>query len=265
MPAAASISSSASTKGRRSRCASRRPTVDLPTPISPTSTIGRPVHSGRIAAVSGGSGLQHGVRRYTARPRVGQKAGAQLPCIEGSLHVPPRRLVVVVLVVVVGGLFLLAGRATEQPQTRVEKAVHACEPLSKARLDAAALAAIARGVRGGPRSARTGPNRSCRRASASPRRTAPTPAADAATGARAGPRRADGPAAAAADGVATRAVADPERQRDARRRVDPATLAQYEMPASRGARSTWSGRSAAPRAGCARTRSGAPTGRISRR
>ena len=31
--------------------------------------------------------------------------------------------VVVVLVVVVGGLFLLAGRATERSQSRVEKAV----------------------------------------------------------------------------------------------------------------------------------------------
>ena len=31
--------------------------------------------------------------------------------------------VVVILVVVVGGLFLLAGRATERPQTQVEKAV----------------------------------------------------------------------------------------------------------------------------------------------
>ncbi|MEG3166417.1 hypothetical protein U1701_17695 [Sphingomonas sp. PB2P19] len=31
--------------------------------------------------------------------------------------------VIVILVVVVGGLFLLAGRATERPQTRVEKAV----------------------------------------------------------------------------------------------------------------------------------------------
>lgn len=31
--------------------------------------------------------------------------------------------VIVVLVLVVGGLFLLAGRATDKPQTRVEKAV----------------------------------------------------------------------------------------------------------------------------------------------
>jgi len=31
--------------------------------------------------------------------------------------------VVVVLVVVIGGLFLLAGRATERPQAQVEKAV----------------------------------------------------------------------------------------------------------------------------------------------
>ncbi len=31
--------------------------------------------------------------------------------------------VVVVIVVLAGGLFLLAGRATDKPQTRVEKAV----------------------------------------------------------------------------------------------------------------------------------------------
>ena len=31
--------------------------------------------------------------------------------------------VIVLLVVVVGGLFLLAGRASERPQTQVEKAV----------------------------------------------------------------------------------------------------------------------------------------------
>ncbi|GEM73740.1 MULTISPECIES: hypothetical protein [Bacteria] len=31
--------------------------------------------------------------------------------------------VIVVLVVIVGGLFLLAGRASERPQTHVEKAV----------------------------------------------------------------------------------------------------------------------------------------------
>jgi hypothetical protein len=31
--------------------------------------------------------------------------------------------VAVIVIVVVGGLFLLAGRATERPQTRVEKAV----------------------------------------------------------------------------------------------------------------------------------------------
>src|SRR3546814_10566382 len=41
MPAAHSISSSASAKGRPSRCARRRPIVDLPAPISPTRTTVR--------------------------------------------------------------------------------------------------------------------------------------------------------------------------------------------------------------------------------
>src|SRR3546814_19514603 len=53
MPAARSISVSASAKGRPSRCARRRPIVDLPTPISPTSTIGR----ARIAAGMADAGL----------------------------------------------------------------------------------------------------------------------------------------------------------------------------------------------------------------
>lgn len=35
----------------------------------------------------------------------------------------PLALLIVLLVVLVGGLFLLAGRATERPQTRVEKQV----------------------------------------------------------------------------------------------------------------------------------------------
>ena len=41
MPAAASISVSASRNGSRSRADSRRPMVDLPAPIMPTSTIER--------------------------------------------------------------------------------------------------------------------------------------------------------------------------------------------------------------------------------
>ena len=40
-PTASSISESLSTNGSPSRLASRRPTVDFPTPISPTSTTGR--------------------------------------------------------------------------------------------------------------------------------------------------------------------------------------------------------------------------------
>src|SRR5215510_8777839 len=49
MPAAASISVSASTKGSLSRAARRRPMVDLPTPIMPTSTIERPASADRMS------------------------------------------------------------------------------------------------------------------------------------------------------------------------------------------------------------------------
>lgn len=35
----------------------------------------------------------------------------------------PLMLLILALIVIVGGLFLLAGRATEEPQTRVEKQV----------------------------------------------------------------------------------------------------------------------------------------------
>ncbi len=47
-PAAASISASASMKGILSRCASRRPMLDLPAPISPTSATVR--GTGNVAA-----------------------------------------------------------------------------------------------------------------------------------------------------------------------------------------------------------------------
>src|SRR5882757_4609672 len=53
MPAAVSISLSASVKGSRSRAAIRRPMVDLPAPIIPTSTIDR----GPSAAVMSASRL----------------------------------------------------------------------------------------------------------------------------------------------------------------------------------------------------------------
>src|SRR3954464_16091861 len=50
MPAAASISVSASTKGSLSLRAMRRPMVDLPTPIMPTSTIERAPSADRMSA-----------------------------------------------------------------------------------------------------------------------------------------------------------------------------------------------------------------------
>ena len=54
MPAAASISMSASRNGSRSRAASRRPMVDLPAPIMPTSTTERFPSAAAISASWGG-------------------------------------------------------------------------------------------------------------------------------------------------------------------------------------------------------------------
>src|SRR3954451_9024225 len=67
-PAAASISSSASTKGRPSRFASRRPTVDLPAPIIPISAID---FSGRegAAAMFGAIQSAPGWGKRPAMPR----------------------------------------------------------------------------------------------------------------------------------------------------------------------------------------------------
>ena len=50
MPAAASISASASRNGKPSRADSRRPMVDLPAPIIPTSTTERAPSAAVISA-----------------------------------------------------------------------------------------------------------------------------------------------------------------------------------------------------------------------
>ena len=55
--AASSIALSASTKSRFSRSESLRPTVDLPTPISPTSTIGRSIAWAWLTICAQASGL----------------------------------------------------------------------------------------------------------------------------------------------------------------------------------------------------------------
>ena len=126
MPAAVSISVSASTNGSASRAASRRPTVDL-------ARAHQPDQHDRLAgpqrgawARTGGGLLQHGVRGYTARRPLGQKARAQESSEFSKGASCPVSLVilVVLLVVVVGGLFLLAGpRPANSRTTRVEKAV----------------------------------------------------------------------------------------------------------------------------------------------
>src|SRR5271170_1265122 len=54
MPAAFSISASASTKGTPSRAPRRRPIDDLPTPIMPMSTIERRPSRARIAVAETG-------------------------------------------------------------------------------------------------------------------------------------------------------------------------------------------------------------------
>ena len=64
MPAAVSISLSASTKAMPSRSASRRPIEDLPAPIMPTSTTERAPSAATIAARIGGRrpGWRRGIR-----------------------------------------------------------------------------------------------------------------------------------------------------------------------------------------------------------
>ncbi|GHH10354.1 hypothetical protein GCM10008023_08020 [Sphingomonas glacialis] len=104
--------------------ASLRPTVDLPAPINPTSTIGWPVQMGG----SGGEGA--GLCNIEA-------SAIQRTCVSGkSLVVAhfqfvagcepmPRSIValIVVLVVVVALLFGLSRLSHEKPMKHVEKAV----------------------------------------------------------------------------------------------------------------------------------------------
>lgn len=96
------MAASLSTNDRPRRFASRRPTVDFPTPISPTSTIGR---SRRFPKSITGKG-------YTAAHPLGKSA------VMSRLVV-----LIIVLVLVVGGLFYLSTVPKEQPTHMIEVAV----------------------------------------------------------------------------------------------------------------------------------------------
>src|ERR1700733_9013608 len=90
IPAAFSISASASTKGTPSRVPSRRPIDDLPTPIMPVSTIERRPSRARIAAAETGglasfstaiSDIYVKARQRPGRPG---RAISEVPCQSGS-------------------------------------------------------------------------------------------------------------------------------------------------------------------------------------
>ena len=90
-PTASSIAESLSTKASPSRLASRRPTVDLPAPISPTSTTGR---SRRFAQ------FRH-LKGYTAAFQVGKSPRDHTSQAEAM---PRIAVLIIVLVLIVGGL-----------------------------------------------------------------------------------------------------------------------------------------------------------------
>ena len=96
------MAESLSTKDRPRRLARRRPTVDLPTPMSPTSTIGRSRRFDNSVTVKG----------YTAARALGKSRAM------------PRLLIPIVLVLVVlGVLFFLSTLPKEQPTKPIEVAV----------------------------------------------------------------------------------------------------------------------------------------------
>ena len=101
-PVASSIAESLSTKASPSRRASRRPTVDFPTPICPTSTTGR--SRCLVKSVT--------LRGYTAASPLG-KSAATMP--KRSSCCPDHRLVLLI-----GGLYLPFDAAQERPTHTIE-------------------------------------------------------------------------------------------------------------------------------------------------
>ena len=91
---------SLSTNGSPSRLARRRPTVDFPTPISPTSTTGRSRRFAKSVTVKG----------YTAALRARQKRGHVHDCV----------VLIVLVLVIIGGLYLPvdAAQAAADPHDR---------------------------------------------------------------------------------------------------------------------------------------------------
>jgi len=105
------------TEGLQNHFARRRPTVDLPAPINPTSTIGRSSRSLNFCIGRG----------YTAVPDVGQKPTrmrssriAPAPTRRKSRAPGPLVLLILLLVIVAGAIYFLSSQAREVPTRPVE-------------------------------------------------------------------------------------------------------------------------------------------------
>jgi hypothetical protein len=99
-----------SLNARPRRLASRRPTVDLPTPIRPTRTIGRS-RSWMSSCTLGAIQRWHSSGKSPSESPI---AEAQHPTMSRII------VLVIVLALVVGGLFLLSTQADEVPTTTIE-------------------------------------------------------------------------------------------------------------------------------------------------
>ena len=242
--------------GRRSTC---------PTPISPTSTIGRSVR-GRRRGPGSGLWLCNIVPGAIQRRRAaGKRLVAPFHPFVARLSPCPVSLVIArrrSSSCWSAGCSCWPAARTEQPPTRVEKAVPLAN-LSKLTLRRVALARRRCSALASPAlGAGQRPNRSCRRASAMPRAApapAPTPRADAAAapGRR---RRADAGRRGRAAAPVTAAAATPTRRsagadrRDACAGRSGGARAVRDARRPRGARSTTVGPVAAERGRARRRR-----------
>src|SRR5215218_5037178 len=102
------MAESLSTNGRPSRFARRLPTVDLPAPINPTSTIGRSRRSDSFSTRRG----------YTWACVVGQKARRE-PNHGNNMSRATLLLIVLVLILIAGAV-LLSKSAHEVPTKPIE-------------------------------------------------------------------------------------------------------------------------------------------------
>jgi hypothetical protein len=94
------MAESLSTNGKPNRLARRLPTVDLPAPIKPTSTIGRSRRSDSFSTRRG----------YTWARVVGQKAGMSRPLL----------VLIVLALLLIGGAVFLSRSAREVPAKPIE-------------------------------------------------------------------------------------------------------------------------------------------------